>query len=219
MKRIIAVSFVAMAISAFGGTFETEDAFSITLPDGWVKIPTSVIANFSDRLGDDTTSETVHAYDYGFQMDESAGWLSYPCILVQVKNLGRFSTGSLERFVESNTGNEANLADDKTLFMEVREQDGVKVLFGRQLTEYGFIELTGFAPADKFDDYEGVFKAAFSTLGIDDAISYKPRLTDNAPVIGNINLGKVLVVCVQAALIGGLLWFVYRLLKRKLRHA
>jgi hypothetical protein len=220
VKRTIAACIAAVAVSASGAVFETDDGFSITLPDGWVQIPGTVIANYSDRINDEEeTNGVAQAYDYGYQMNGSAGWLSYPCILVQVNASARFPTGSMVRYLETAEGVEASLSEDKTLLMGVREQNGIKCLFARQLTEYGFIELTGFAPADSFDDHVDVFKQVFSSLSIDESIGYQPRLTDNAPVIGGINMGKVLVVCIQGALVGGALAFVYILIRRKLKRA
>lgn len=218
MKTKLIACLAAVALSAVGGTFETDDMFSITLPEGWVAIPDTVLAEYSDSLAVSEEAEEVQWYDYGYQLGETGEWLTYPCILVQVNMMGRYSTGAMERFKASASTDAVSLANKNTLLMEVRERDGVKVLAGRQLTEYGYIELTGFAPADEFDQYADVFRSIFSSLVIDEAIAYKPRLSDNAPVIGSINLGKVLAVCVQGALVGAVLWGVYTLLRRTFRH-
>ncbi|MBN2164103.1 MAG: hypothetical protein JXR25_07185 [Pontiellaceae bacterium] len=217
IKQVITACAVALTLSAGAETFETEDFFAITIPDSWVQVPVSVLENFAEQVESEDAS--VPPYDYAFQADASAGWLSYPCILVQVRNIGRFASGDLERFAQDAAGDDVNLGGNSTLFMEVREQDGVKILFGRQLTEYGFIEMTGYAPAESFDEYKGIFEETFSTLKIGDEISYKPRFTDNAPVIGSVNLGKVLVICVQASIVGAGLWLVYSLFRRKLKRA
>lgn len=206
MKKVVAICLVSLAVSAGAGTFETEDLFSITLPHGWVRMPDDVLVSYAEAKNE--------VYDYGFQLSDAEKWLAYPCILVQANYDGRYSTGDLERFAEDSGGNIADYDAGKALFTEVLVQDGIKVLVGRQLTEYGFIELKGFAPEEAFDEYEGVFREAFSKLKIDELIQYKPQITDNAPVVGNINLGKAVIVCVQAALIGGVLWLVYSLIKR-----
>ena len=219
IKRVISAGVVALAVSVTAGTFETEDYFAITLPDGWVQVPASVLANFSERMNDEDTEAATPMYDYGFQADSSSGWLSYPCVLVQVRNIGRFASGDLERFAEEVEGSDVSLEGNSTLFMEVREQNGVKVLFGRQLTEYGFIEMTGFATTETFDEYKSMFEETFASLAIDDVLKYKPRMTDNAPVVGSVNLGKVFVIFVQAALVGAALWFVYSMVRRKLKRA
>ena len=220
IKQVMTACAVAFSISICGAeTFETADYFSITLPDGWIEVPSEVLNDFSEQMAAEEAA-VAPVYDYAFQADSSSGWLSYPCVLVQVRNnAGRFASGDLKRFAEGVSGDDANLEGNSTLFMEVREQDGVKILFGRQLTEYGYIEMTGFAPADLFEQYKSVFEDSFSSLTISDEISYKPRFTDNAPVVGSVNLGKVLLVCLQAAVVGGGLWLVYSLLRRKLKRA
>ncbi len=217
-KRVITLYLAALVVSAGAGSFETEDLFSIALPKGWVRMPDDVLVSYAEAAAETASEEPAQVYDYGFQLSSSEEWFSYPCILVQVKNIGRFSTGDLERFAESTEGSTSQLNDDKSLIIEVHERDGIDVLVGRQLTEYGYIELSGFAPADTFSEYEGVFREAFSNLKLDDRILYKPRITDNAPVIGNINLGKVFLVCLQAAVVGGVLWLIYGLLKRLLKR-
>ena len=219
MKMIITVCFAAMALSSFGETFYTEDGFSINLPDYWIQVPPAVLQNYEEQqVASEAIDDVSLVYDYGFQLDYGDGvWLTYPCILVQVQNVGRFSTGDLERFRQTAEGDAADLAEDKTLFLDIRTQGNIKTLVGRQLTEYGYIELTGFATVDQFESYESVFREAFSTLGIDELIKYKPQITDNAPVVGSVNLGKVLLIVVESALIGGVLWFVYSLVKRAVR--
>lgn len=216
-KQLIAACMVMLAVVAGAGTFETEDLFSITLPSGWVRMPDNVMLTYAENVAQQSPDAPAEVYDYGFQLESAQEWFSYPCILVQVQNIGRFSTGDLERFAQNAEGEVSSMNND-TLFMDVHEMDGVKVLVARQLTEYGFIELSGFATADTFEEYEAAFRDAFSSLQIDELLQYKPQITDNAPVVGSINLGKVVLVFVQAALIGGGLWLVYGLLKRLIRR-
>ncbi len=220
MKKMIFMWMAAMVISASAETFDTEDYFSITLPSEWVRMPDDALVSFTETVGESSpdTSEGI-VYDYGFQKATDGQWLSYPCILVEVRNIGRFSTGDLERFAEQSAGDDTQLNEDKALFLEIREKDGINILVARQLTERGFIQLSGFAPVDTFDQYEPVFRDAFANLKIDEAIQYKPQITDHAPVVGNVNLGKVFIVCVQAALVGGIMWVVYTLVRRKLKRA
>ena len=58
---------------------------------------------------------------------------------------------------------------------------------------------------------------------LDDLIRYQPRITDHAPALGSINVGKVVVVFIQAALVGGVLWLIYgairNAVKRSLKRA
>lgn len=213
MKRIIAACCALLTISVGAGTFDTEDLFTITLPQGWVRMPDDVLIKYAEVMDERAVDEAVQVYDYGFQLSEDE-WLSYPCVLVQVNYVGRFSTGDLGRFAQDAGGESASVNADKALFMEVRGQQGIKILIARQLTEYGYIELSGFATDDTFQEYEAVFRDAFSSLQLDDLIRYKPRLTDNAPAVGNINVGKVVVVFIQASFVGALLWLAYGLIRK-----
>jgi len=219
MKRAITIALAVLSISAYAGTFETEDLFSITLPDGWVRMPDDVLISYAETMAENSVDEEAPFYDYGFQLNSSDGWLTYPCVMVQVNYTGRYATGDLDRYAEDAGGENVQLNDAKDLFMDVREQNGVKILIARQLTEYGFIELSGFAPEETFAQYENIFRDAFSTLKLDEKIQYKPQITDNAPVVGSINIGKVVLVGIQAALVGGVLWLVYVLLKGVLKRS
>lgn len=217
-KNILMTIMMALAVVAHAGTFETEDLFSITLPEGWVRMPDDVLLQYAEAVSE-SDDEALPVYDYGFQLKSSEEWLSYPCVLVQVNYFGRFSTGDLERFARDSEGGIVDMNGNKTLFIGVQEQDGVKVLVGRQLTEYGYIELNGFATSDNFSEIEGVFREAFTNLKIDERIQYKPRMTDNAPTIGEINVGKVVVYSIQAALVGGLLWGIYGLVRNSIKRS
>jgi hypothetical protein len=215
MKKIVAVCLVAVAVSVSAGTFNTEDRFSVTLPAGWVRMPNDVLDSYAASLDEASPDESGQFFDYGFQLKDAGDWLAYPCILVQVNREGRFETGELAR----SAGEQSEVDMEKALLMEVRGQGDVKILVARQLTEYGFIELRGFASAEGFDEYEALFRQAFSGLRVDDPYGYKPQITDNAPVVGSINLGKVLVVGIQSAVVGAVLWLVYSLLRRKFKRA
>lgn len=216
IKRFLILVFAFLSISALAETFETEDYFSITLPEGWVPVPPDLLVQASEALYPD---EPIQSYDYGFQSQASDNQLIFPFILAQVNYVGRYSTGELERFAESSMGNDGTVDNEKALFMEMRQKDGFNVLVARQLTEYGYIEFSGFADTETFAEYESVFREAFSSLGIDDVIRYQPQITDNAPVVGDINVGKVLVVFLQAALVGGVLWFIYGTIRNRLKRS
>ncbi len=219
MKKMIAAGMAMLVVSSYGGTFELEDLFSITLPDGWVKVPDQVMVSYNEEALEKSEDETAVIYDYGFQLADADGWLKYPCVLIRVEYDGRYSSGDLERYAEQADTDTVKVDEGNTFFMEVHEKSGIKALAARQLTEYGFIEMQGLATVDSFSEFEGVYREAFSNLQLDSQIQYQPRITDNAPVLGNINLGKVLLVSLQAALIGAGLWLVYSLLKRAVKRS
>ena len=244
MNKLITICILSMVITAGGDTFDTYDQFSVTLPTGWVWMPRNVLIQYAktiDKLAPDTPSQF---YDYGFQYRNSDDWFTYPYILIQVKNVGRIPTGEMARYRKVRSGMEEGLDQVRegyssviteavagepefdyerkilwtSMSMDLQDKGQVRALIAVKLTEKGLIQLNGYATSETFDEYEPVFREAFATLEVDEAIRYKPQITDNAPVIGNINLGKVLIVCIQGAIAGGVLWIVYALVRKAIRR-
>ncbi len=242
MKRTIAACIAAIAISAGGETFDTGEGFAITLPNGWVQIPGSVLQVFSARMDDLSPDTPQQVYDYGYQIEDDGKWLTYPYILVQVRPEGRIPSGQLVRYNQFAPEMEEDIETVKNGFSDVLSDasmdepaydsenkilwtslsanvlDGadVKALVGMRLTEMGYIQLTGYAPLDSFAEYERIFREAFVNLVLDADIEYQPQFSDTAPVIGGFNTVKLLVFILQAVLIGSFLWLVYIFLKRKI---
>jgi hypothetical protein len=235
MKRTIAACIAAIALSAGGETFETDDEFSITLPDGWIQVPGSVLQSFSAKMDELSPDTPRQVYDYGYQIENDGKWLTYPYILGQFRPAGRIPWGELARYqkMSSQVGDiglsEMRVGEptyDKehqilwsTLTTHTETGEAVKALVAVKLTELGYIRLTGCATEGSFNEYEKVFRDAFSSLVINESIAYKPQFGDGMPVIGGIMTGKVLIWIVQAIVIGGALWLVYFLLKRLARKS
>ena len=233
MKRTIAACIAAAAVFASGETFETRDEFSITLPDGWVQIPGGVLQGFSAKMDELSPDTPRQVYDYGYQLDADGKWLTYPYILGQFRPTGRIPSGELARYQKMNSQmgdiglSEVRLGEStydeehqilwSTLSSHARDGETVKALVAVKLTELGYIRLTGCATAESYAEYEKVFRNAFSSLGIDESIAYKPQLADAMPVIGGIMTGKVLLWFIQAVVIGAVLWLVYMLFRRLVR--
>lgn len=233
MKRMITACIAAIALSASGETFETGDDFSITLPDGWVGIPGTVLQAYAQKVNELSPHTPRQAYDCGYQMDDDGNWMTYPYILVQFRPAGRIPWGELARSQEKNSQagdiglSEVSVGEstyDKknhilwsTLTTPTPDGETAKALVAVKLTEVGYIRLTGCATEDSFDQYAKVFREAFTSLEIDESIAYKPRFGDAMPVVAGIMTGTVLVWCVQAVVIGGALWLVYILVKRLAR--
>jgi len=235
LKKMITACIAAMALSASGETFQPVDQFSIDLPDGWESIPADVLDAFA--LQNETISSNAPAqyYDYGYQAPSTNGqWLGYPYVLIQVRQVGRIPSSELARYqklgseMEAFTLPEVSVGDavydkeNQTLWstLSTHTDDGtpVKALVAVKLTEVGYIRLMGCATEDTFGEYGPIFKKAFSTLGIDASIAYKPQIADAIPSVGGIKTGKVLVWLVQAVVIGGILWAVYIPLRKKLKQ-
>ena len=224
MKRMIAACIATLAFSASGETFETYDHFSITLPDGWMEIPSTVLQAYAEQVEELFPDTPRPVYDYGYQIDDG-NWMTYPYILVQFRPVGRIPWGELARFKEKNlqigdiglsevsvgesTYDQKNHILWSTLTTPARNGETAKALVAVKLTEMGYIRLIGCASEDSFDQYATIFREAFGSLEIGKSIDYKPQFGDTMPVVGGIMMGRVLVWCIQAVVIGVALWLVY----------
>jgi hypothetical protein len=207
-------------------TFSTRDGFSVTLPPGWVQAPPEALQQMETAIGELTQGSLTQRYDYGFQLASAATWFEYPYILVQVRRTGRVPEGELRQYerIQSQFRDgleqaDASLGDSvsnaiqseirydetehvllSTVTMNVENVGVVRGLVALKLTEFGFIQMMGYATDDTFAQYVPLFTEAVRTLDVADADAYQPRLTDRAPTIWGINLGQTAI----AALIGGL---------------
>ncbi len=236
IKRKVLALVLFAAVTAVGETFEPSTLLSIDLPDGWVEIPADVLDAFAMKTDEISPDSPAQYYDFGYQAPAEGGrWLSYPYVLIQVRDVGRIPSSELARYQKLGAEmDEFTLPDvsigetmyDKgnqilwsTLAAHTAEGESVKALVAVKLTEIGYIRLMGCATEETFGEYKTIFKNAFSTLGIDESLAYKPQVGDAVPSVGGIKTGKVLVWFVQAVVIGGLLWAVYHFLKKKLKKA
>lgn len=234
MKKLILLCTVAVAVSASGGTFNTTNGFAIDLPDNWVPVPGHVLDAFAERTDNLSTNAAMKYYDYGYQAVSTNGqWLSYPYVLIQVRPIGRIPSSELARYQTLNEKMEEFALPDVSIGETVYDKDNqilwttlaaytedglpVKALVAVRLTEQGYIRLMGCSAEDMFEEHAKIFRNAFSTLDIDEAIAYKPKIADAVPPVGGIKTGMVLVWAVQAAVIGGILWVVYLLIRRTVR--
>lgn len=64
--------------------FHSEaNGYSISIPDGWIKIPDEVVAERFKFLSS-TESKAVYSFEMAFQQSSSGQWFVYPYVLVQV---------------------------------------------------------------------------------------------------------------------------------------
>ncbi len=230
-----------ITLSAFGSIFNTQDQFSIDLPDNWTEVPKNVLDEFSDTIAKLAPQNPKQIYDYGYQLSGSERWLQYPYILVQVKNVGRVASGELKQYKKLKKGFEEGLAQVTDSFSDIMSNasfgetvydesnhilwttismnvEGIGKVLGLlavKLTEKGIIQFNAYATEATFDEYAQIYRNAFINLDVAELITYKPQITDNAPTIGGINTGKVLAAAVKGALIGGVIGLFGWLNKRK----
>jgi hypothetical protein len=241
---IVSISiFVIAALIAFPASskdFRTKDGFTIHLPDNWIEIPEKVLREYSNRLSDFIPELEKQSYDYGYQIANLGQWFQYPYILIQVKRVGRLQESDLKKYkwlkksiaeelktVPEKMGNLVSNAQQSemvydsvnqilwmTISMNVKNAGSIKAIIAAKLTEFGLIQIMGYEKADSAQQFMPVFKdiAIKATLSPD--IVYKRQLIDYAPVIGGINIGKVIRGAVIGGIAGGfvglVLWFFKR---------
>lgn len=227
MKSALGAVLVALACAADGvaATFATNDGFSVVLPADWVEIPPDALREIEATIGALSQGAQSQHYDYGYQLASAQRWFEYPYILVQVRRNGRVPEGELTKFEsiqsgigeglkqagESMSGVLSDLKQGEVLYddgdhvlwstvaMNVQGVGQVQSLTAVKLTEFGLIQMMGYATEATFAQYAPVFREAVGALVIDEANQYRPRLSDHAPTIGGINLGQTAI----AALVGG----------------
>jgi len=210
-------------------TFSSRDGFVIILPSGWAEAPPEALQNIEASIREFSQGATAQKYDYGYQLSSALTWFEYPYILVQVNRKGRVPEGQLTQYkkldagfdqgverIEKSLGGIAsitkhgeNLYDESShilwrrMDMEVQGVGAVRAVIAVKLTEFGYIQLMGYATEDTFLRYAPVFQAAFRTLKVAEADRYRPRLTDHAPTFLGVNLGRVAIAALVGALLGG----------------
>jgi len=230
MKKTLAAIFMASALFVEADTFQTSQ-FSLTLPDSWVEIPKEVLDAYSEQLAQLAPDNPKQVYDYGYQYHDPEGWFRYPYILVQIKNVGRISSGELGQYKKIRKGLDEGVDDVETnlsgilsnasigepihdeenqilwttMSMDVNSVGRINAITALKLTEQGFIQFNAYATEATFNKCADVYRTAFSGLHINASIAYKPQVTDNAPSIGGVNMGKVAIAGLKGALIGGII--------------
>ncbi len=223
--------------------FKTQDGFTMYLPDGWVEIPNEVLKQHSEKVSELVPQIGKQVYDYGFQSAPADNWMNHPYILIQVKRTGRIPEEELKKYKQvhevssehigdvedmvsgilSNTqlGETLYDAENRILWMNISfdlQQIGrVNAQIAVKLTEFGVIQVTGYATEDTFSTYQPLFQKIARQINLDNSIKYKPEPTGNIPTDGVINTGNTLKVIIWGTIICGIIGLIVWLVKRKRR--
>lgn len=244
MKRIFFTFFVYLSfvLPAVGEdiTFEASSDYQITVPGDWVEIPREVIDQYQQVISDNTGQHVT--YEYGYQASKNENWFVYPYALVQIKRNGRIPEDQLTKYkriengfdegmkyVEETAGEVlSNMSQGETVYdpgihtlwsnisMDVEGIGRARAFIAVRLTEYGFIQFMGYALEQNFSQYESLYRKMVHSINIEEKNMYKSRITENAPTISGINLGRVAISAIIGTLIGGL-FGLYKMFKRRTR--
>ncbi len=237
---IILIWLTLLAVTAQAAQLHEKDGFTISVPDGWVEIPTDVMASFVQELKRMSPNAPVQNYDYGFQPDSGEFWFDYPYILVQVMNIGRVPESELEKLdgfstqdvieahkkdfgeIMSNvqTGRMVFDRDQKMAWLRMESQIAgigpIEGLAGMTPTEKGYIQVIGYALKGEYALFEPSFREAAISVTPDSTLAYKPRWSDSLPTaVTGFDWGSVAGKAIIGGLIGGLVALVAGLRKRR----
>lgn len=234
VKRIWILLFfiiiTAISSMAYGEIKIQKNGYVITLPDGWIEIPTDIIEKYEKMVSDLAPNAEKQHYDSGFQLNSKKNWLDYPYVLIQVKNQGRIPESQLEKLqgfsmqktiddqkknfdtIMSNIQAGEMIYDNKNKMIWMRFEANVHDIgpiigiSGMILTEKGFIQANAYSIKDDYTTYEPIFRSIAISVTPEPELAYKPRWSDSLPVaVTGIDWGKVAGRAVAGAIIGGII--------------
>jgi hypothetical protein len=226
---LLVVLLVSSVCPAYAVPFQ-KDAFSITLPDGWVEIPRDILDAYQKEAAKAVTNAGQVNYDFGFQLDSGENWLTYPYILIQVKNTGRIPENQLKEFESVSVQKEMNKMEDKVSSLLSDLQAG-KTVYDQENkiiwmridvnaanvgpvvgiiaivpTQTGAIQVNAYCTKADFPKYEPLFRSAVISTTPAPKLAYKMSGGDSAVnVVRRIDWGKVLQRGMLWSVIGGLI--------------
>ncbi len=221
--------------------FKTQDGFTMYLPDDWAEIPNEVLKRHSEKVRELVPQIVKQVYNYGFQSAPGDNWMTHPYILVQVKRTGRIPEEELKKYKQvhevlsehigevedmvpsilSNTqfGEQLYDSENRILWMNISfdlQQIGrINAQIALKLTDYGVIQVTGYATEDTFPTYQPLFQKIARQVKLDNSIKYKPEPAGNIPTDGVINTGNTLKVIIWGTIVCGIIGLIVWLVKRK----
>jgi hypothetical protein len=241
LLKFFAIVFFLAGLGTFNlaqsGTLNQKAGFSLTLPDGWVEIPKETLVQYEDTLAELAPNAQKQHFDYGFQMDGSKGWFTYPYVLIQVGNNGRIPADRFEKLPPISAEKMNDLKDKLSTVMShieigklvydsenrmmwmrielnVRDVGPVAGLSAIIPTEKGTIQVNAYCLKEDYPTYEPVFRSLAKSMILDADLAYKTKWSDGLPsVLRRINWEQV----GQSALIGGIIGGIAFLMRRKKR--
>ncbi len=232
--KVFASAIVPLLLLCFSEaaaeTFTAGDDFSLSLPSGWVEAPQEALRSIEAAIEEMSRGANKQRYDYGYQLASASTWFEYPYILVQVNRGGRIPEGLLmehgkieselrdgiakteawlgEVFTQSAAGESLYDEDEhilwSTISMNAQGVGAIRGLIAIKVTEFGFIQLMGYATEASFAQYSEVYRYAARSLELADEDRYRPNLTDHAPILWGINWGQAAIAGLYGGLFAGL---------------
>ena len=219
----------------------TKREFSLVLPDGWIEVPQDVLTAVNDEFKRQGQGASMPRYDYAFQPGSVQNWLDYPYVLVQISNVGRTTEAELKKLptIDANqmfSGTASKLSGfmsnmklgqmqyDRTSHViwmtsqaDVAGIGKVQGLTGMIPTEKGAVHVHGYALEPGFSEFLPIFRQIVQSAMIAPDLAYKPRWSDNVPVVGGINWSKVGEKALMGGIAGAFIGLIAALVRRSRR--
>lgn len=205
MRHVKLIAYLVLVISfggisvAYSGQMYQKHSFSITLPAGWIEIPRDVIDAHLIEISRLAPNAPKQDYDCVFQLDNAQNWFEHPYILVSIKNTGRIPENQLENCERISTQEDydkhkkpyssiiSSIQAGKTYYdkkakiiwlrleANVVNVGSIAGISGMNLTEKGFIQVTGLSLKDDFSIYESIFQSIIMSVAPEPWLVYKPK--------------------------------------------
>jgi hypothetical protein len=243
MKRAVwLTALLAAGLTTWASTTRSEVVqkpdFSLALPEGWVEIPQEVLKQTYEAMKQQAPDAGFPRYDYGFQLESAEKWMAYPYVLVQISNTARISEHELQSLqkVDMNKEIRSYAQAAKTLMSNMQvgqpsydaalhviwmtsQSDVVGIgkvqgLSGMIPTEKGMVMVHGYALDANFPTYAPMYRNLIASTKVSPELAYKPRWTDNVPVIGRFDTSRLF----RSAVIGGIIGLLIALIAMRKRR-
>jgi hypothetical protein len=191
----------------------TGQGFSISVPEKWVQLPPEVLKELVEK----TSAINTQKFEFAFQQNAGPPWFSYPYIMIQVNSEGRIPERTFSRLdrvkagmqkgfssVEkkatgllsnSSVGNAIYDSNAHILWSSASTRvEGIgpiKCLIAACLTEKGYVNVLGYAKADDFAAYRGLFEDIARNVEFDASLTYKPHPEDSAAYAWGNLMGRI----------------------------
>lgn len=243
-RLILSIMFAGTAFAEIDlpQVFPAKDDFTLRLPNGWIAIPKDILDAHSEGIAEMVPQAPKQVFDYGFQLEQSEYWLEYPYILVRVDRSGRISDAQLRSFRKLedafSDAEEKKMQDLlsplissieygeflydssshilwRQVVMDVRGVGEIKGLVALLLTEFGAIQIMGYAKANDFEYYAPVFEAIAKNVFLSDNIKYRPCLIDSLPApLRGVDWERIVMNVTASVIIIGIVGVIIMLIEK-----
>ena len=209
-NHVCAAAFMVLAASLplpiLAGTVNFQnDGFSLTFHPGWIAIPTEIITEAQLEMAKMAPNAPKPRYDYGFQFGSKEQWFTYPYILIQIKRTGRVPAIEFEKLdkLDSAEASEKLQKSVGQMMTEVeigkaRYDPAARVIWvntgsnvaelGRVSgvsatipTEFGFVQIIGYAKEQEFMGFLSSFREIVGSAIFAEGVRYQPQVSDHLP--------------------------------------